>query len=132
MSMAMTREGMAPAALEIVPLSRHIGSEIKGIDLRESLAPATASAIYRTWLDRAVLLFRDQDLSQEDLIRVTGIFGEFAPLGRPARTLPKGFSRVLPNIMLISNIRENCETIETLPVGVMIVYQATIHPSVPH
>src|SRR5258707_14869568 len=132
MTMVSTGDAATAATPEFVPLSKHIGCEVKGIDLREPLRPDTISAIYRAWLDRAVLLFRDQDLSQEDLIRVTGIFGEFAPLGRPARTLPKGFSRVLPNIMLISNIRENCETIETLPVGVMIVYQATIHPSVPH
>ena len=72
--------------------------------------PAAASAIYRAWLDHAVLVFRGQDLTQEDLIRVTGMFGDFAPLGRPAHTLPKGFTKILPNIMLISNIRENGET----------------------
>jgi alpha-ketoglutarate-dependent taurine dioxygenase len=132
MSMAMANEAVAPTALEIVPLSKHIGSEIRGIDLREPLPPAAVSAIYRTWLDRAVLLFRDQDLTQEDLIRVTGYFGEFAPLGRPARTLPKGFSRVLPNIMLISNIRENGETIGALPDGEMMFHHDTIHRPDPH
>jgi taurine dioxygenase len=132
MSMAMANEVVAPAALEIVPLSKHIGSEIRGIDLREPLPPATVSAIYRTWLERAVLLFRDQDLTQEDLIRVTGHFGEFAPLGRPARTLPRGFSRVLPNIMLISNIRENGETIGALPDGEMMFHHDTIHRPDPH
>jgi len=132
MSMAMANEVVAPAALEIVPLSKHIGSEIRGIDLREPLPPATVSAIYRTWLERAVLLFRDQDLTQEDLIRVTGHFGEFAPLGRPARTLPKGFSKVLPNIMLISNIRENGETIGALPDGEMMFHHDTIHRPDPH
>jgi taurine dioxygenase len=79
-----------------------------------------------------VLLFRDQDLSQEDLIRVTGHFGEFAPLGRPARTLPKGFSRLLPNIMMISNIRENGETIGALPDGEMMFHHDTIHRDDPH
>ncbi len=74
-----------------------------------------------------MLLFRDQDLSQEDLIRVTGIFGEFAPLGRPAHTLPTGFSKILPNIMLISNIRENGETIGALPDGEMMFHHDTIH-----
>jgi taurine dioxygenase len=132
MSMALANESVAPAAPEFVPLSKHIGCEVKGIDLREPLAPATASAIYRTWLDYAVLVFRDQELSQEDLVRVTAYFGEFAPLGRPAHTLPAGFSRLLPNIMMISNIRENGETIGALPDGEMMFHHDTIHRPDPH
>jgi taurine dioxygenase len=124
--------GTGAAALQLQPLSKHIGCEVKGIDLREPVAPTTASAIYHAWLDHAVLLFRDQDLSQEDLIRITGIFGEFAPLGRPAHTLPKGFAKILPNIMLISNIRENGETIGALPDGEMLFHHDTIHRDEPH
>jgi taurine dioxygenase len=122
----------AVTALQFKPLSKHIGCEVAGIDLREPVPPAAASAIYRAWLDHAVLLFRDQDLTQEDLIRVTGIFGEFAPLGRPKHTLPSGFSKILPNIMLISNIRENGETIGALPDGEMMFHHDTIHRDDPH
>jgi len=125
-------DSSARAAPQFKPLTKHIGCEVEGIDLREPLAPEAASAIYRAWLDRAVLLFRDQDLTQEDLIRVTGIFGEFAPLGRPAHTLPKGFAKILPNIMLISNIRENGETIGALPDGEMMFHHDTIHRDEPH
>jgi taurine dioxygenase len=132
MSMALTTDAAAPSTPQFVPLSRHIGCEVRGVDLRAPLPPVAASAIYRAWLDHAVLLFRDQDLSQEDLIRVTGHFGEFAPLGRPARTLPKGFSRLLPNIMMISNIRENGETIGALPDGEMMFHHDTIHRDDPH
>jgi taurine dioxygenase len=132
MSMALANESVAPSAPEFVPLSKHIGCEVKGIDLREPLAPAIESAIYRTWLDYAVLVFRDQELSQEDLVRVTAYFGEFAPLGRPAHTLPAGFSRLLPNIMMISNIRENGETIGALPDGEMMFHHDTIHRPDPH
>jgi taurine dioxygenase len=120
------------SAPQFRPLSKYIGSEVKGIDLRQPIAPAAAAAIYRAFLDRAVLLVRDQDLTQEDLIRVTGIFGEFAPLGRPKHTLPSGFSKILPNIMLISNIRENGETIGALPDGEMMFHHDTIHRDEPH
>jgi taurine dioxygenase len=129
MSMVSTQE---PEALQFVALTKHIGCEVKGIDLRKPVAPAAASAIYRAWLDHAVLLFRGQELTQEDLIRVTGIFGDFAPLGRPAHTLPKGFAKILPNIMLISNIRENGETIGALPDGEMMFHHDTIHRDGPH
>jgi taurine dioxygenase len=122
----------AQIALCFEPLTKHIGCEVKGIDLRQPVPAETASAIYRAWLDYAVLVFRDQDLSQEDLIRVTKIFGEFASLGRPVHTLPKGFAKILPNIMLISNIRENGETIGALPDGEMLFHHDTIHRDDPH
>jgi taurine dioxygenase len=132
MSMALANEAAAAPALQFVPLTKHIGCEVRGVDLRQPLPPAAASAIYRAWLDHAVLLIRDQDLSQEDLLRITGCFGELAPLGRPAHTLPKGFSRLLPNIMMISNIRENGETIGALPDGEMMFHHDTIHRPEPH
>jgi taurine dioxygenase len=118
--------------LQFKPLTKYIGCEVSGIDLREPVPQAAADAIYRAWLDHGVLLFRDQQLEQEDLIRVTGIFGEFAPLGRPKHTLPSGFSKILPNIMLISNIRENGETIGALPDGEMMFHHDTIHRDDPH
>jgi taurine dioxygenase len=132
MSMVSTRETAAQASPEFIPLTKHIGCEVHGIDLRKPIAPAEASAIYRAWLDHAVLLFRGQNLTQEDLIRVTGIFGEFAPIGRPKHTLPIGFDNILPNIMLISNIRENGETIGALPDGEMMFHHDTIHRDDPH
>jgi taurine dioxygenase len=122
----------AQTALRFAPLTKHIGCEVEGIDLRRPVPAQAAAAMYRAWLDHAVLVFRDQDLTQEDLIRVTGIFGEFAPLGRPAHTLPKGFAKILPNIMLISNIRENGETIGALPDGEMMFHHDTIHRDDPH
>jgi taurine dioxygenase len=136
MSMTSTIDVQAcrqtPTAPQFKPLTKYIGYEVSGIDLREPVPPAAAAAIYQTWLDHGVLLFRDQQLEQEDLIRVTGIFGEFAPLGRPKHTLPSGFSKILPNIMLISNIRENGETIGALPDGEMLFHHDTIHRADPH
>ena len=120
------------ARLDVVPLSKHIGAEIKGIDLRDTLAPDVIDAIHQAWLDHSVLLFRGQSFSQEDLVRVTGYFGELAPLGRPPKFFPKGYSRLLPNIMMISNIRENGETIGALPDGEMHFHHDQIHAEIPH
>jgi taurine dioxygenase len=118
--------------VDVVPLSKHIGAEIRGIDLRDTLDADVIEAIHKAWLDHCVLLFRDQSFSQEDLIRVTGYFGEIAPLTRPAKFFPKGYSRLLPNIMMISNIRENGETIGALPDGEMNFHHDQIHAEVPH
>ena len=117
---------------DVVPLSPHIGAEIRGIDLRDQLDAATIDAIHQAWLDHSVLLFRGQSFSQEDLIRVTAYFGELAPLGRPPKFFPKGYARLLPNIMMISNIRENGETIGALPDGEMNFHHDQIHAEIPH
>ncbi|MEA2998021.1 MAG: taurine dioxygenase, partial [Alphaproteobacteria bacterium] len=118
--------------LDVVPLSKHIGAEIRGIDLRVPLDTESMDAIHQAWLDHSVLLFRGQSFSQEDLLRVTGCFGELAPLSRPPKFFPKGYSRLLPNIMMISNIRENGETIGALPDGEMHFHHDQIHSEVPH
>ena len=120
------------ARVDVVSLSKHIGAEIRGIDLRTALDADTIKQIHQAWLDHSVLLFRNQSFSQEDLLRVTGYFGELAPLTRPAKFFPKGYARLLPNIMMISNIRENGETIGALPDGEMQFHHDQIHSEVPH
>jgi taurine dioxygenase len=120
------------ARVNVVPLSKHIGAEIRGVDLRTKLDADTIKQIHQAWLDHSVLLFRNQSFSQEDLLRVTGYFGELAPLTRPAKFFPKGYARLLPNIMMISNIRENGETIGALPDGEMQFHHDQIHSEVPH
>lgn len=118
--------------LDVIPLSKHIGAEIRDIDLRATLDSDVIREIHQAWLDHAVLLFRNQSFSQEDLLRVTGYFGEIAPLSRPAKFFPKGYARLLPDIMMISNIRENGETIGALPDGEMNFHHDQIHSEVPH
>jgi taurine dioxygenase len=118
--------------IEIVPLSKHIGAEIRGVDLSQPLDVATSKAVHKAWLDHAVLLIRGLKLEQEDLLRVTEIFGEIGALGRPPKFFPKGYSRLLPNIMMISNIRENGETIGALPDGEMNFHHDMLHSEIPH
>src|SRR5690349_19210361 len=123
---------MTNATCDLHKLSQHIGAEVKGIDLSLTLDAEVIGALRRTWLDHAVLLVRNQKLSQEDLLRVTGYFGTLAKLTRPAKFFPKGYSRLLPNIMMISNIRENGETIGALPDGEMHFHHDQIHSEIPH
>ncbi len=74
-----------PTKLEVIPLTKHIGAEIRGVDLRDTLDAGAIRDIHRAWLDHLVLVFRDQRFSQEDLVRVTGYFGEIGPLSRPLK-----------------------------------------------
>ena len=117
--------------LQVTPLTKHIGAQIHGIDLRQRPDDETIRQIYQAWLDHLVLVFPEQDLTQEDMLRVTTYFGEPGHLDRPAKYHPPGFSRMLPGIMLISNIRENGEPIGALPDGEMMFHHDMIHKEVP-
>ena len=61
---------------DIELLSPALGAEIKGLDLRNGLAAATIGELRTAELDHIVLLFRGQDLSEADEVRVAGYFGE--------------------------------------------------------
>jgi taurine dioxygenase len=122
---------LTQSRLDIVPMTKHIGAEIRGIDLREKPDDATVRAIYQAWLDHLVIVFPGQTLSQDDLVRVTGYFGEIGELHRPPKYFPAGYSGLLPGIMLISNIRENGEPIGALPDGEMMFHHDMIHAKVP-
>ena len=82
--------------LDVVPLTRHIGAEIRGIDLREKPDPETVKAIYQAWLDHLVIVFPGQQLSQEDFLRVTAYFGEPGEISRPAKYFPKAIRSSCP------------------------------------
>ena len=45
---------------DVVPLTKHIGAEIRGLDLREKPDDETIRAIYQAWLDHLVIVFPGQ------------------------------------------------------------------------
>ena len=109
----------AAAPFEVRRLSPHIGGEVIGIDLSAPLSPATAAAIRKAWLEHHVLLFRGQRLSEDDQVRFARIFGE--PIGS------RSMKQKNPNVMLISNVRENGELIGVLPDGELQFHADSIY-----
>ena len=70
--------------LELHPLTPTLGAEIRSVDLREPLDPATVRAIERALLDHLVIFFRNQPLEPAQHIAFARQFGEvsippFAP-----------------------------------------------------
>jgi taurine dioxygenase len=59
----------------ITPLTEHTGAEIRGVDLREPVDDATHAALNRAFIDRHVLVIRDQDFSPEQFKRAAQVFG---------------------------------------------------------
>ena len=119
-------------AITAVPLSENIGVEVRGVDLSKPLDDATRNQVYSLWLKHLIVLFRGQDLAQENLIEATKMFGEQAISNRKADLVPAGWARLLPGIMLISNVRENGVPIGNLPDGEMWFHHDMLHVEKPH
>jgi taurine dioxygenase len=62
--------------LRVIPTGSALGAEIRGVDLAQEVAPDTRDALVRAWADHLVLLFRDQDLSEERFAAAARLFGE--------------------------------------------------------
>jgi alpha-ketoglutarate-dependent taurine dioxygenase len=106
---------MPPDSLiTVTPSGAALGAEVGGVDLR-IIGDETFAAIYRAWLDYQVLLFRDQLLSDEDLIAFSRRFGELdqAPIQETGRR----FVHDHPELYVVSNVVENGVAIGSLGSG---------------
>ena len=65
---------------DIRPLSP-VGAEVRGLDLRQDLPEGTKRALRKAWDEHALLLFRDQELTKDDLKRVASVFGSISDQG---------------------------------------------------
>lgn len=108
------------------------GAQIDGIDLSQPLDAASAKEIYRIFVDHCVVLFRGQTLTQEQLIAASANFGAVAEYARPADLRSETQKKVPPQIMLITNIREDGKPIGALPDGEMWFHHDMIHARLPH
>lgn len=61
-------------ALGIAPITPAIGGIVEGVDLRQSLDAETVKYLREAWLDRGVLFFRNQDISEEQLDKFVSYF----------------------------------------------------------
>src|SRR5262245_65820956 len=107
-------EGPRRSPLDVVPAPAALGAEVLGVDLR-SIDDATFAEIYRAWLEHSVLLFRDQQLSDADLIAFSRRFGSLdqAPIQENGRR----FVDCNPEIYVVSNVIETGVAIGSLGAG---------------
>ena len=64
------------AAFSIEPLTPAIGAEIGGLDLARPLSETAQDDLRRVWLERKVLVFRDQSLTPDQQLDFARGFGE--------------------------------------------------------
>jgi taurine dioxygenase len=105
---------MAVGTLDVIPTGAALGATVTGADLR-ALDDAAFARIMQAWHDHLVLLFRDQTLSDRELIAFSRRLGEldWAPVQETGRRFVEG----LPEIYIVSNVRVNGEPIGSLGDG---------------
>ena len=98
----------------VIPSGKSLGAEIQGVNLR-TVNTDDFSIIYRAWLDHSVLLFRGQNLTDDDLIAFSEKFGDldWAPVQESGRRFVEGH----PEIYVVSNVVENGAPIGSLGAG---------------
>ena len=104
-----------PDAIEVHPLSDEIAAEIGGVDLAAPMSDAVFDRIYRAWLDHQVLRFRNQSITDPQMIAFSHRFGELDLAPVPGHG--KAFVEGLPEMFVISNVVENGTPIGSLGDG---------------
>jgi taurine dioxygenase len=108
------RQSSPAMKFQIIPTGAVLGAEIAGVDLR-SVSDSEFEQIRRAWIDHLVLLFRGQELIDDDLIAFSRRFGalDWAPVQETGRRFVEGH----PEIYVVSNVIENGVAIGSLGAG---------------
>jgi taurine dioxygenase len=82
------------AGVTVTRLGAHLGAEISGLDLRRRLSDETFKIVQDALVENEVIIFRNQEISSDDLIAFGQRFGEltvhpFAPRDQEAPVLIK-------------------------------------------
>jgi taurine dioxygenase len=112
--MTAVRGDRNSASIGVRPMNAVLGAQVDGVDLR-ALDAASFAAIYRAWLDHQVLLFRNQMLTDEDLVSFSRRFGDLdqAPVQETGRRFVEG----IPEIYVVSNVVQDGAPIGSLGSG---------------
>jgi len=118
-------------SVTIRPLSKALGAEAIGVDLRQPLDEAVAKALRDAFDQNIVLCIRDQELSEEDQVRSAGLFGRVHVRRRENYKRDPGGVFDTP-FMLVTNIVENGKPIGVFGDGEMWFHHDTSYYPEPH
>ena len=107
-------------SLTITPVTPAVGAEISGVDLSR-LTNAEFGQIEQAWNRHGALLFRDQRLTDDDLLAFSRRFGELdpPPVQEHGRQSPEGY----PDVYVVSNVLDD----KGAPIGALGAGEAVWH-----
>src|SRR5215468_2479079 len=111
---ATSQRRAAAGSIEVIPTGRALGAEVRRVDLKD-LDEAAFARLMQAWRGHSVVLFRDQTLSDQELIAFSRRLGDldWAPIQETGRRFVEG----LPEIYIVSNVKVNGEQIGSLGDG---------------
>jgi taurine dioxygenase len=106
--------------LTIRPVTPAVGAEISGVNLSR-LSEAEFTQIEHAWNRHGALLFRDQQISDDDLLAFSRRFGDLdpPPVQEHGRQSPEGY----PDIYVVSNVLDA----KGAPIGALGAGEAVWH-----
>ena len=84
--------------LSVTKVGKTFVGEIEGVDLSKPIDDRTMEDIRHAWWDHSILVFRDQDLTQEQHVAFSGQFGELQ-----GHTVKDWLLPTHPEILVLSN-----------------------------
>ena len=110
-----------------------IGAQITGVDLSQNLDDETIGQIKQAWYDHTVLLFRDQDISEDDQLRFAGYFGTVAERVIAPDGADKPVGPEWTNMLMVTDkVDENGEALGALGHGEMCFHADKAYIESPH
>lgn len=108
-----------------------IGAEIKGVDLKKPVDGETKAAIHKAFEDNIVVVFRNQELDEQQQIAAAEIFGKVADRKSGYSRPDDGGAKNSP-FMMVTNIVENGKPIGSFGDGEMWFHHDTSYYPEPH
>jgi taurine dioxygenase len=69
------RDANTLASFRVIPTGAALGAEIQGLDFALPVPEDVRNALRTAWANHLVLLFRDQDINDHQLLAAAGVFG---------------------------------------------------------
>ena len=106
--------------LTIRPVTPAVGAEISGVNLSR-LSDAEFAQIEHAWNRHGALLFRDQQITDDDLLAFSRRFGDLdpPPVQEHGRQSPEGY----PDVYVVSNVLDD----KGAPIGALGAGEAVWH-----
>src|SRR3954451_10606998 len=101
--------------ITVSPLSPACGAEVSGVDLTRPLSDTQVRAIKEAWGRHLVLVFRGQNVSQDDQLRFASYLGDLGSRKKAPEALrnrAEGIAQDHEKVLLVSNIK-----VDGVPIG---------------
>ena len=112
-------------ALSFIPFDAALGASVTGLDIT-SISASEAEQLHDAWLKYHVLVIHGPVVTEDQLVSFGECFGKIENARRQSALASR------PEIMVISNIRDNGQAVGALPDGELTFHYDRIHQKVPN